>query len=58
MIEAAGLRVRRMIGTHHVFLLLPGMHPHTFVRERFRSPVLSWFFRPWARHVSFLAEKP
>jgi len=58
MIESAGLRVRRMTGAHHVFLLLPGMHPHTFVRERFQNPFMAWLFRPWARHVSFLAEKP
>jgi len=58
MLREAGLRVRRMIGAHHVFLLLPRFHPHTFVRERFRWPFFAWLFRSWARHVSFLAEKP
>ena len=58
MMWKAGLRVRRMIGAHHVFLLLPRFHPHTFVRERFQWPFFAGLFRPWARHVSFLAEKP
>ena len=58
MMRDAGLRVRRMIGAHHVFLLLPRLHPHTFVRERFHWPFFAWLFRPCARHVSFLVEKP
>ena len=45
----AGLRVIRMTGAHHVFLLLPGFHAHAFVRERFHSRALAWLFRPLAR---------
>ena len=54
----AGLRVERFTGRHHVFLLLPRLHPHTFVKEQFRNPVIAWVLRPLARHVSFRARKP
>ena len=57
MMRRAGMPVKQMIGAHHVFLLLPRLHPHTFVRERFTLPFFAWLFRPFARHMSFLAEK-
>lgn len=55
LVRRAGYRVQRMIGAHHVFLLLPRFDPGTFVKERFASPRLARFFLPMARHVSFLA---
>ena len=57
MMRRAGFAVERMTGAHHVFLLLPGMHPHTFVRERFSSRVWRTVFKPLARHVTFAAVK-
>lgn len=57
MIRRAGFTVDRMTGAHHVFLLLPGMHPHTFVVERFRNPILRGLFKPLARHVTFAATR-
>jgi ubiquinone biosynthesis O-methyltransferase len=55
--ERAGLAVERLTGTHHVFLMLPRCHPHTFVKEQFRSRLLARLFRPAARHMSFRARK-
>ena len=57
MMRRAGFAVTQMLGAHHVFLLLPRLHPHTFVRERFRSRFLAAVFRPLARHVTFTAVK-
>lgn len=57
MISDSGFRVLRMLGAHHVFFALPGCHPHLFVRERFRHPLLVRLLRPFARHVSFVAVK-
>jgi len=51
------LNILRMIGSHHVFLLLPRMHPHTFVVEKFKNTFLAKLFKPFARHVSFEAIK-
>lgn len=53
MFSWAGLRVQKMIGSHHVFLLLPRFHPHTFVVERFPNPLLAKVFRFFARHMAF-----
>lgn len=55
--KRAGLKVHRMIGSHHVFLLLPRFHPHTFVVERFRNRWLANLFKPLARHMGFTAIK-
>lgn len=49
----AGFRVQKMIGSHHVFLLLPRCHPHTFVVERFPNPFIARVFRFFARHMAF-----
>jgi ubiquinone biosynthesis O-methyltransferase len=57
MFNKAGLQVQDMTGTHHVFLLLPRFHPHTFVVEKFRNPLLARLFRPLARHMTFVANK-
>lgn len=53
MFNKAGFKTLKMIGWHHVFLLLPRFHPHTFVKERFKNSILSAFFRPLARHMTF-----
>jgi ubiquinone/menaquinone biosynthesis C-methylase UbiE len=58
MMRRAGFRMGRMLGAHHVFLLLPRLHPHTFIKERFASRTLGRLFRPLARHVTFEAVKP
>jgi ubiquinone biosynthesis O-methyltransferase len=58
MFEKAGFKVRQMVGSHHVFLVLPRFHPRAFVKEKFASPFWATFFKPLARHVTFLAEKP
>jgi ubiquinone biosynthesis O-methyltransferase len=55
--ERTGLAVDRLKGTHHVFLLLPRCHPHTFVKNEFRSRFLARVFRPIAQHMSFRARK-
>ena len=57
MITQAGFDVKTMIGAHHVFLALPGMHPLRFVREQFHSKIWAFLFKPLARHVSFCAMK-
>jgi ubiquinone biosynthesis O-methyltransferase len=58
MMRRAGFEVSRMTGAHYVFFAVPGTHPHTFVRERIATPMLSRLLRPFARHVSFDAVKP
>lgn len=55
ILRTAGFEVEKMTGAHHVFLLLPGLDPHTFVKERFEAPSLAWMLRPFARHVAFRA---
>ena len=57
LLRKAGLTLRKMLGSHHVFLLLPRHDPSTFVVERFRSPLAAWFLRPLARHMAFEAVK-
>jgi len=57
MLTRAGFDVTEQTGTHHVFLILPRLHPHTFVKESFRSRAMSQLFRSIARHMSFRAIK-
>ena len=57
MMKRAGLKVVRMTGAHHVFFVVPGCHPHLFVKDRFQNRVLARLFRPIARHFSFKAVK-
>ncbi|KAB8317534.1 methyltransferase domain-containing protein [Tolypothrix campylonemoides VB511288] len=57
MFTQAGFQVQKMIGSHHVFLLLPRFHPHTFVVERFQNPFICGLLRPFARHMAFEAIK-
>ena len=57
MMQRAGLRVLKMTGAHHIFLAVPGCHPHLFVKNRFQSRILARIFRPFARHFSFKAVK-
>ena len=57
MLRLSGFRVQTMIGSHHVFLLLPRFHPHTFVVERFQNPLIARLLRPFARHMTFAAIK-
>jgi ubiquinone biosynthesis O-methyltransferase len=56
-LRQTGLTVDRLTGTHHVFLMLPRLHPHTFVKEEFRSPWMARLMRGLARHMSFRAVK-
>lgn len=56
-LREAGFRIERTLSSHHCFLLLPRVHPHTFVVERFRSSMLRTFFRPFGRHMGFRAIK-
>ena len=53
MMRKAGFTLARVLGAHFVFLVVPGTHPHTFVRERIRSAWLARILRPFARHMSF-----
>lgn len=53
MFNLSGFQVRNIVGSHHVFLLLPKLHPHTFVVEEFQNPYLAKVFRPLARHMAF-----
>jgi ubiquinone biosynthesis O-methyltransferase len=53
----AGFVLDRLTGTHHVFLMLPRVHPHTFVKEEFQSSFAARLWRPLARHMSFRATK-
>jgi ubiquinone/menaquinone biosynthesis C-methylase UbiE len=57
MFKRAGFQVKRMLGSHHVFLMLPRFHPHTFVVEMFRNPLLARLLRPLARHMTFAVTK-
>lgn len=57
MFAKAGFRVLQMIGWHHVFLLLPRLHPWTFVKQRFHHPLAARIFRPLARHIAFKSIK-
>jgi len=57
MINISGFRVEKIIGSHHVFLMLPRLHPHTFVKEKFENPLAASVFRPLARHMAFAAVK-
>jgi ubiquinone biosynthesis O-methyltransferase len=57
MFKRAGLRIQKMTGSHHVFLMLPRCHPHTFVVEYFQNSLVSRLARPLARHMTFLAVK-
>jgi len=53
LFKKAGFRVLKMIGWHHVFLLLPRFHPHTFVKQRFQNSFTAKLFLPLARHMTF-----
>lgn len=57
MFNLSGFKVQNMVGWHHVFLVLPKLHPHTFVVEKFKNPLLVKLFKPFARHVAFEAIK-
>ncbi len=57
MFNLSGFQVRNMVGWHHVFLVLPKFHPHTFVVENFQNPYSAKLFRPLARHMTFEAIK-
>ncbi|HEX8091984.1 MAG TPA: class I SAM-dependent methyltransferase [Blastocatellia bacterium] len=57
MFKGAGFQVQRMIGSHHVFLMLPRFDPSTFVVERFDNPIAGALLRPFARHMAFAAVK-
>lgn len=56
--RAVGFGPVRLLGTHHVFLLLPRLHPHTFVVDRFTNTFFARLWRPLARHMAFTTVKP
>lgn len=58
MMMRAGFFVDTMLGHHHVFFILPKMHPHTFVVEKFSNAFLQRLLLPLARHIAFHARKP
>jgi SAM-dependent methyltransferase len=58
MMKSAGFELQRMLGAHFVFFALPGMHPHTFVRESIQSSLIARLLHPFARHVAFELRKP
>ena len=53
MMRKVGFTPGRILGAHYVFFVIPGIHPHTFVRERIGSAWFARLFRPFARHMSF-----
>jgi ubiquinone biosynthesis O-methyltransferase len=57
MFRKAGFQVQMMIGSHHVFLMLPRFDPSTFVVERFENSIVRKLLRPFARHMAFAAIK-
>lgn len=57
MFRKANFDVKELAGSHHVFLMLPRLDPHTFVVEYFRNPFIARFLRPFARHMTFAAVK-
>ena len=57
MFHNTGFKVKKLIGSHHVFLLLPRFHPHTFVIEKFNNPFFASMFKPFARHMTYLSTK-
>lgn len=57
MFQKAGLRMVATKAAHHVFLILPRLHPHTFVVERFASPLFTRVFKPFGRHWTYKAIK-
>jgi ubiquinone biosynthesis O-methyltransferase len=57
MLAQAGFKLEEQTGNHHVFFILPKMHPHTFVKEEFQSKMLSRLFRSIARHMAFKSIK-
>lgn len=56
--KKAGFEPISWFGTHHVFLILPGMHPHKFVINAFSNPFFQKIFRPLGRHMTYVYEKP
>ncbi|MDZ4677789.1 MAG: class I SAM-dependent methyltransferase [Oligoflexia bacterium] len=58
LLKNVGFSILKQTGTHHVFMILPRLHPHTFVKEEFKNSLLSQIFRPIARHMAFKATKP
>ena len=57
MFNLPGFQVQNMVVWHHVFLVIPHLHPHTFVVEKFKNYLLGKLFKPFARHVAFEAIK-
>lgn len=57
MFHKAGLRMLATKAAHHVFLILPRLHPNTFVVERFASPFVGQVLKPFGRHWTYKALK-
>jgi ubiquinone/menaquinone biosynthesis C-methylase UbiE len=57
MFHRAGLRMVSTKAAHHVFLILPRLHPHRFVVERFSNPMLARLLKPLGRHWTYKAVK-
>jgi len=54
----SGFKPVAWFGTHHVFLVLPRIHPHKFVVNAFSNRFFQKIFRPLARHMTYIYEKP
>ena len=57
MFRDGNLRIKQTCAHHHVFMILPRVHPHRFVVERFRNPILARMFKFLGRHWCFHAVK-
>lgn len=57
MFKDAGFSKIRTSGSHHIFLLLPGFSPHTFVVNEFKRKFWKILFKPLARHMLFYGIK-
>jgi len=53
----SGFKLINYFGSHHVFLVLPGMHPHRFVIDSFSNKLFKKLFKPLARHMTYVLEK-
>lgn len=58
MFKQAGLKMQYTLAAHHIFLMLPGCHPHRFVIERFTNAIPRMLFKFLGRHWTFMAVKP
>jgi ubiquinone/menaquinone biosynthesis C-methylase UbiE len=56
MMRGSGFRVKEFKGWHYVFLILP--RGKNWIINRIHNKTAKWLFKPFARHMTFLLEKP